>query len=488
MKEIIAVISALFIIFAVLSFANSPDTRDENTIEKNTTTVDTTIEKYTWNTYQSSDIIFNGDSILLDGVGAVVDGSTITIVTSGTYTVSGTLHDGQIIVDAEGTDIVTLVLNNVDITCSSSAPIYVMNADEVIIALEDGSENYVTDGSSYVYADATTEEPNAAIFSKDDLIITGTGALTVDANYNNGIQSKDDLTITGGIITVNAVNDAIKGKDSIGILDAEITIDAGGDGLQSNNDEDAEKGYILIESGTFDITSGEDGIQAETSLTIKNGNIVINSGAKGLKAGVALFINDGTFEITSSDDSIHSNGDIAIENGVIVLSSSDDGIHADSTLKINNGDIRITRSYEGLEGADVIVNGGTIDIVASDDGINGAGGTDNSGYSGFGGRQDTFAADESTITITGGTLTIEAATSGDGDGLDSNGALSISGGDIVIIVPSSYRDYSSLDASGTFSLTGGRVRALNTDGTYTELTSADGMMGGGGFPGDRHHP
>ena len=222
-------------------------------------------------------IKLEGDSITFEGSGATVSGNILTITSAGAYSISGTLNDGQVIVDTEDKEKVELVLNGADITCSTSAPIYVSNAEKTVMTLADGTENHVTDGTSYVFEDAE-DEPNAAVFSKDDLTINGKGSLTVNANYNNGIASKDDLKITGGSITVNAVNDGIKGRDSIAVKDGTITINAGGDGMQANNDEDAEKGYVVIEGGTLDITAGLDGIQAETSLLVSGGGIAITSG------------------------------------------------------------------------------------------------------------------------------------------------------------------------------------------------------------------
>jgi hypothetical protein len=223
-------------------------------------------------------IALEGDSITLDGSGAVVEGSTVTITSAGTYSISGTLNDGQIKVDTQDKEVVKLVLNGVDIACSTSAPTYIISAEKTVITLAEGTDNRITDGDSYVFEDAASDEPNAAIFSHDDLTINGDGSLTVEANYNNGIQSKDDLKIISGNINVSAINDGIKGRDSIAVRDGNITVNAGGDGLQSTNDGDAEKGYIAIEAGTLNITAGLDGMQAETNLAISGGNITISSG------------------------------------------------------------------------------------------------------------------------------------------------------------------------------------------------------------------
>ena len=163
-------------------------------------------------------------------------------------------------------------------TSSTSAPIYIMNADKTTLTLVEGTENIITDATSYHYEDASIDEPNAAIFSKDDLKIDGTGTLIVNANYNNGIASKDDLSIKNGTITVNAVNNGIKGKDSIEIENGTFIINSGGDAVKSDNTTDTTKGYITINGGTFDLVATGDGIQAETNLLINAGTFTIKTG------------------------------------------------------------------------------------------------------------------------------------------------------------------------------------------------------------------
>lgn len=441
-------------------------------------------------------VITLGDTITVSGPGAVVDDSKITIFSSGTYSLSGTLDDGQIIVNtpSEDKETVKLILNGVDITCSTSAPIYVINSEKTVIDLADGSENHITDGDYYILEDSEADEPNAAVFSRDDLAINGNGSLTIDANYNNGIQSKDDLEINGGDITVNAVNDGIKGRDSIAVRDGNITVIAGGDGMQSNNDEDSGRGYISIEGGTFDITAGEDGIQAETILTISGGNITISSGGgsanaisrgndfgnpwgnrnmgiedtsdsdnsdstKGLKAGNAITITGGTIDIDSCDDSIHSNDRIMIDNGTLMLSSGDDGMHADSTLEISGGDINITKCYEGIESAVITINDGDIHVVASDDGINAVSSNDGSTADGWPRQNDFGLSGDNHLYINGGYIVFDAA----GDGIDVNGQIDMTGG--VVIVNGPTQNYNgALDYLSAFKVTGGFLVAVGSSG------------------------
>ena len=442
----------------------------------------------------SSDMSYidlEGNSITFDGSGATVNGNVTTITSAGTYSISGALDDGQIIVDTEDEETVRLVLNGVDIACTTSAPIYVVNAEKTVITLADGTENHVTDGDAYLLEDAELDEPNAAIFSNDDLTIDGNGSLTVNANYNSGITSNDDLKITGGNITVNAVNDGIKGRDSIAVKDGMITVNVGGDGMQSNNDEDAEKGYIYVEGGTFNITAGEDGIQAETMLVISGGDVTISSGggsinssggdnwgnwgkgnesnnsndsssagsAKGLKAGVDITIMGGTIHIDSSDDSIHSNDSLTIDGGNIVLASGDDGIHSDSTLEINGGELSITKSYEGIESAAITINDGNIHLVASDDGINAAGGNDGSSIDGRRGQNAFDFSGDKYLYVNGGYVVIDAT----GDGLDINGSVKMTGGVVIANGPTSNNN-GPLDYLGAFEVTGGFLVAVGSSG------------------------
>lgn len=435
-------------------------------------------------------IILNGDWIAFKGSGAQVSGSRITITSGGLYSVSGTLKDGQIIINTSDRETVKLVLNGADITCSTGAPIYIMEADKTIITLALGTSNFVIDGDSYVLEEAGSDEPDAAIYSKGDLTINGSGSLTVEGNYRHGISSEDDLFIVSGSITVNAVGDGIKGKDCIVVKDGSIKVRAGSDGLQSSNTVDPERGYIAIEGGFIEVTAGTDGIQAETQILISGGNISITSGggsgnsssnkgqqgntwgawgnsdnktstasAKGLKAGVTLTISGGTLDINSSDDAVHSNGSISISGGKVWLSSGDDGIHADASLTVNCGEINVTKSYEGLESAEIIINEGNIHVAASDDGINVAGGSDGSSMGSRPGQNNFVSSGSNYLTIKGGYVYVDAL----GDGIDVNGPITMSAGRVIVNGPTSDGN-GALDYTGSFKMTGGFLAAAGSSG------------------------
>jgi hypothetical protein len=519
MKRLIVLVMILVLIFTftacsgstggnVNSITASPQNNITATGQTTTTSPENTVDydgddiNNNTNSAATSYIAFQGNSITLTGKGATVDGNTVTITSAGSYSISGTLDNGQIIVDTADQETAKLILNGVNITCIDGPPIYVVNSEKTVITLADGSSNTATDGETYVLVDTTTGEPNAAIFSKSDLTINGSGSLTVNANYNNGIQSKDDLKITGGTITISATNDGVKGRDSIAIKDGVININAGGDGLQATNDENAEKGFVSIEGGTLNITAGEDGIQAETNLMFSGGAVTISSGggssnsssniatagntwgmwgaqkspattsstpsAKGLKAGVNLTITGGTITIDSSDDSIHSNNSLTIDGGNITITSGDDGIHSDTTLAINGGDITIDKSYEGIESAAITVNNGTIHIVASDDGFNAAGGVDASSLDGRPGQNNFNMSGNDSLNINGGYIYIGA----DGDGMDVNGPVTMTGGTVIIDGPTR-NDNGALDYIGSFKMTGGYLIAAGSSGmAQTPSTSS----------------
>lgn len=438
-----------------------------------------------WENEDVTSIQLNGSTATYEGSGAVVvSGSTVTIKTGGVYVLSGTLDDGQIVVDAEDNNTVRLVLNGVDITSSSSAPIYVKNAEKTVISMPEGTENTVTDGTQYVYDDAEAEEPNSTIFSKGNLTINGEGKLVVEANFNDGITGKDDLKITGGNIEVTAKDDAIVGRDLLAIKEGTFTIKAGGDGMKTTNDEDAEKGNLVIEDGTYSITAENDGIQAQTSLYTLGGDYTITTGggspesvaanenamggrgqsqsttttetssSKGLKATAELAIGGGTFDFDSLDDAVHSNGNVLIEAGEFTIATGDDGIHADSSVLTKGGNITVTKSYEGIEGSVIVIADGTIDVTASDDGLNVGGGVDGSGMD-----MESSASSDLLLQISGGYVSVNSQ----GDGLDSNGNFVMTGGTAVVSGPTNNGN-GSLDYNGTFEISGGLLIAAGSSG------------------------
>jgi len=365
-----------------------------------------------------------------------------TITAAGVYVFSGTLSNGSIIVNAGEEDKVQIVLSNASITNSDGPAIYAITADKVFVTAAEQTVNSLSDGASYAQ-DTYGYNPDGAIFARCDLTINGTGSLTVNGNYKFGVVGKDDVVVTNVSLDVTSVSDAIVGKDSVSIASGSVSILAGGDGIVSENSDDATKGSILIDGGTISI---------QTTGSSANS-------AKGMKAQAALVINGGSITIDATDDALHSATAVTITNGTLLLASGDDGIHSDDLVAISGGEITISQSYEGVEGGSIAVSGGAIDLTASDDGFNAAGGADNSASNGPRGN-DAFAVDTSkSLVISGGTITVNA----EGDGLDSNGTLAISGGTIYVSGPTSSRD-GALDSNGTMAISGGVVVAAGSAG------------------------
>ncbi len=402
----------------------------------------------------------------------------MTITAAGSYVLNG-VQTETVTVAAGDNDKVQLILDNVKLQVADGPAIYIRSADKVTVTLKDGTENTVSDGENYNVTDGDTTV-DAAIFSKADLTINGSGKLTVNGNCKHAVVSKDDLIITAGTLDVKAKNVGLNGKDCVKISDGAITIDAGSDGIRSDNAEDADRGYVYIEGGTLAITAGNDGIQAETALKADDATVIVKAGAgsgqslsysdesyKGLKAGSDILLSGGTYTVSSQDDCIHSNNTVSITGGTFSLASGDDGIHADADLAVFGGTITISQSYEGLEGSRILISGGTIGVTASDDGLNAAGGNDSSGMGNRPGRGQ-FSSSTGEIEITGGYTLVNAT----GDGIDSNGTITVSGGVTLVSGPTNSGN-GAFDYDGSASVTGGVLIALGASGMAQGFSAAE---------------
>ena len=498
--------------------ASSETTASETTVSETTTveTVAAASEMFTdrdmeigYGAETSARITLSGSSASSDSDAVQISGSTVTITDEGTYLLSGTLDDGMIVVNAEDTDKVQLVLDGVGITSSTSAAIYVLEADKVFITTTSGSENTLANGGEYVAIDDNNID--AVIFAKSDLTLNGAGNLTISAAAGHGIVSKDDLVLTSGSYDITAVNQGLSGKDSIRIANGSYTITSGKDGIHAENTDDTSLGFLYVSGGTFDIAAEGDGMSASAYLQIEDGTFTITTGEgsasvtmetdtmvfrqrggfqtettetetvdtvsqKGVKADGAITIAGGSFVTDTVDDSVHAGGDILITGGEFELRSGDDAVHSDAAVTIQNGTFNIAYCYEGLEGMSITIDGGTFDITSVDDGINAAGGADSSGFGGGRPGQDQFSANsDSFIIINGGDLVIVST----GDCIDSNGCLTINGGTVNLTCNGSGN--TALDCDGTYTNNGGDV--TTNDGSENNPGQMGGGMGGTGKPG-----
>ena len=440
-----------------------------------------------WDKDGATTVALTGAGARISGDGAAFSGRTLTIRQAGTYVLSGKLENGQVLIDTGKNDTVRLVLNGVSLHNETGPAIYAPKSKEIILILEKGVQNTVSDGLHY--AVSKDDNANAAIFVQDNLSIAGDGVLTVTGRNKHGIRSQDFLTITGGVISVDSAGDALRGRDGVVISGGSFTLKSGGDGIYSNNDKDDAKGFVTIAGGAFTINAKNDGIQARTSLTISGGAFQITTGGgsagaparmnnsrggfgggrgfgpapkpvtvasvskKGLKAGKLIHVTGGDFVIDAEDDAVHSNDKIIIAGGKFTVRTGDDGFHANTALEISGGDINIISSYEGIESISITISGGNIKVYASDDAVNAADGTANTfgrGPWGGGGR---FSINENMfVRITGGTLDLH----GGSDGIDSNGNIFIEGGTIKISGPSLVMD-GAIDLDGSLIVSGGEL-------------------------------
>ncbi|WP_405131034.1 carbohydrate-binding domain-containing protein [Paenibacillus sp. FSL H8-0317] len=417
-----------------------------------------------WSEADSTAIKLNGTTATVTGSGAKAANGSVTISEAGTYVLSGELTDGQIVVNVADKGTVHLVLNGATIHDNDSAAIYIQKAGKAVITLEKGTKNNISDGKTYVYADATTDEPDAAIFSKADLTFNGAGQLTVTGNYNEGITSKDDLKVISGTISVIAADDGIKGKDMVAIQAGTITIQAEGDGIKSTNDTDTTKGFVAIAGGTFDIQSGNDGIQAETALVTDGGTYTIVTA--GGSANAPAKVEEGPFggggggwgggtpptdmgtppdgeppadmpemPNNSGTNAGANTNDAAASNSANVTATTDNNADADTATTATE-----STSAKALKaGTDLTVNGGTYTIDSMDDSLH----------------------SNNNVTVNDGTFNIE---SGD-DGIHADQALTINGGTIMIA-----KSYEGLE---------GAIITLN-DGDVDVTASDDGVNAAGG--------
>lgn len=459
------------------------------------------------------EIILNKTSAESDAEGIQIDGSNITVTAGGIYKISGTLDDGQIIVNAPS-EKVQLILDGVNITCSNSSPIYGVDSDKIFLSLAPESVNFLSCNMS---APTDSDSPDACVFTGDSLTINGGGTLNITSTLD-GIHSKDDIVVTGGSLNIDSDGDGIKGKDYTAVSGGNFTINSQEDGIKSTNTNDASMGFVYIKGGEFEIISTQDGIQAETDLIIDGGNLnVVSAGgyenstkthedfgggfnggrggfgnaerpddfdgeipsmpndmqppepmqtaatdpdstsesdpsqvsAKGLKGGISVEINGGSITVDSADDALHSNGSVIINGGDSTLSAGDDGIHGDTNVSVNGGTVEILQSYEGIEGAVINVNDGLVKLRADDDGFNASDGAPQGGMGTY--------SDGVELNLNGGTVYVDA----DGDGLDSNGDLTVNGGTILVNGPTNGGN-SALDCNNKIIVNGGILLAAGS--------------------------
>lgn len=327
-------------------------------------TIDNGDEKINWSRYATVDVELT---------------ESFNITKSGVYHLTGTLDDGSITIDVTKTDAVKLILDNVTIENNSGPAIKCLEGDDLVIELI--GENYLEDGTNY--STDLDEDIEAVIYSKADLTFEGDGSLTITANYEDGIVSKDDLKFKSGTYNITAVDDTIRGKDSVYIANGDFELKSTGDAIHSSD-------YVNIADGNIKIISGDDGIHADRALIIDGGNIDIEKSYEGLEAQV-VSINGGDISLVTSDDGINAGGGadsssmnrpganpfdadenciLTISGGNIYINAAGDGVDSNGYLYFNGGKVIIdgpTNDGNGAldSGVGIVMNGGEVIAVGA---------------------------------------------------------------------------------------------------------------------------
>lgn len=484
-----------------------------------------------------------GDSISCDSDAVSIDGSCVTLLDEGTYLISGTLDDGQILVDAEDTDKVQIVLSGADITSTDSAAIYSLNADKVFVTLEDGTDNTLTNGGTYAAIDENNID--GVIFSKTDLTLNGSGSLSINAQAGHGVVSKDELTITDGSYSVTAAEHGLVGKDSLALLEAHsksqqkrtaftpkmqmihpdgtYTINAQGDAISAS-------GALLVDSSNFELTTGE----GSASVTMPTEDEFAPGGRGGpsgdrppkgrpnseeepaqqsgdpadtqtTEAPAQPVEKNQESETTSTEttaatDSISqkgmkANGMLVVNGGVFTVDSADDCIHSGGALTVTNGTFTLSSGDDAIHSDDTVtIQSGEFSIPYCYEGVEGLAVTvegvtfdvtaHDDGFNAAGGADSSgFGGRGDQFSVSEDSfITVNGGTItivSDGDCLDSNGDLTVNGGTLDLTCNGSGN--TTLDCNGTYTNDGGDV--TTNDGAES---NPSGM--GGGRPGGKQAP
>lgn len=482
----------------------------------------------------SAQITLNGTSASCDSDAVLISGSTVTITEEGTYILNGTLENGMVIVDAEDSDKIQLVLNGVSITNESSASIYVRKADKVFITINTDTKNSLSNGGSYTTMDDNNID--AVIFSKADLTLNGGGTLSIDAEAGHGIVSKDDVIVTSGTYDITAASHGISGKDRVGIANGSFTIVSGKDGIHAENTDDTSLGYVYLEDGTFDITAKGDGISAENVLQIEDGSFKIQTGEgsdainldqkeseksmgqrperrreqketeqttegttttelSGMTETSWTNKESGVTELsettvtpkatteTTEDTSVSKKGlkatsDLVINSGSFALDTEDDAVHSNGNVSIHSGEFQIATGDDGIHAdSNLTIASGTIEITKSYEGLEGETVT-------ISGGEIQLVASDDGVNAAGGKdqsgMSTFAGGHGGGDKFasNSNGLITISGGTLYVNA-----EGDGIDSNGSITMTGGKVYVLGPNSTGNGMLDYDSeaTISGGTF-------
>lgn len=455
----------------------------------------------------SAAIKLNGTSASCSSNAVKISGSQITITDEGTYILSGTLQDGMVIVDADASDKVQLVLNGADISCSASAAVYVRQADKVFLTTAANTENTLSNGGTYEAVDENNID--AAVFSKEDLTLSGKGSLKILAKAGHGVVSKDSLVMTGGNYDITAEKHGLSGKDNVCIADGTCQITAGKDGIHAENADDTSLGFLYIADGTFEITSEGDGISSAYFGQIEGGSFNIQAGGgfrttvipsdpdaasgqpvQSIQADLNIQSAENMASVqepqnlppsesmpdlpappdvepkhaqtgTSAADTetvsakgIKAGGNLWLDNGKFVIDAADDALHTNSSIAISGGSYQLASGDDGIHADDdAAISSGTIDITQSYEGIEGN--TIN-----ISGGEISLVSDDDGLNAAGGTDSSGFGAHRDSFASSEGVYISISGGTLYVTASGD-----GIDSNGDLTISGGQTYVSGPSGS-----------------------
>ena len=401
---------------------------------------------------------FNVDSVISNAPNVTATASRVIISQGGTYLLSGTLQDAQLTVEIPAGETARLVLCGVDMHCERGPVIYSNGGGTVVLLLENGTENTLSDGKSYLYSGSKVRE--AAISVEGDLLITGGGSLSVEAIHNDALRSESTLVVAEGTLEITAWRDGLVAGQELQISGGQLSIACGRTGLSASSAKSGQ-GSVTLAGGTVALICGGDGITAAGSLSATAGEYHITTGggsgnasygetaekwglwgglpqqqptekqpiinreqivsdsARGLSAGKSLALSGGTFTLDCSDAALYSVGSTKLSGSRVTISGGDTAITTQQ-LTLSAGDVSILTARRGAVAEDMTLSGGSLSITAAEEGMTLSGGDDKS--------ESDPAADLRKMTVTGGSLSICAGT----HALDIGGSLFQSGGSLLL--------------------------------------------------------
>ena len=343
---------------------------------------DETVEA-TVTTKKSTTITVDGDDGEVSGSGASVSFGNITISDGGVYVISGTLSDGQIVVNAGGSDIVYLVLDGADISCSDDSAILVQSAGAVYLWTADGSENSIYTGADMEDSvDATAAGRNACLYTREDLILGGRGTLSITSDYQHGLLQDDDddiVRIISGTYTITAVGKGIKTDGTLDVEGGDVTVDSTDDAIHADAD-------VTLTGGSLTLSTEDDGIHSDTAIYLNGTDVEVLTAYEGIEA-LIIEMNGGDVKLTTTDDGLNGNGTgtedtlVTINDGNLTILNPTgmdaDGIDSNGSIVINGGYIYVSLTGDGTNsaldygsenGGICTINGGTV-IAAGGSGM-----------------------------------------------------------------------------------------------------------------------